>query len=107
MPKTLTGAPTARPAIISFKPAEVVISTALTVTTPLVISTWYTSGAEPEVVLTATETVLAPFGTVMPKKPPPAPDAQGLATVPRGTGVGSRTVQGADQPAGSAGSAQM
>jgi len=40
MPKTFTGAPTARPAIMSFRPVLVVISTALTVMTPFVTSIW-------------------------------------------------------------------
>src|SRR3981081_674316 len=65
------------------------------VITPLDLSIWYTRVADPVVVLTSTVAGIVPPATVMVNALLTIP----VATVPSGTGAGSRMVHGTDPPA--------
>ena len=79
------------------------MSTGFTVTIPLVRSTWYTSVAEPELLLTSTVTAVAPPTTVMVK----ASFTKPVATLPSGRIEGSRMLAAAAHPPPLAGSFQV
>ena len=79
------------------------MSIGLTVTTPLVRSTWYTSVAEPELPLTSTVAAVVPPTTVIVK----ASFTKPVATMPSGRIEGSRMLAAAAHPPALAGSFQV
>src|SRR5579883_3024359 len=107
MPKAFTVVPTVKAAETVASPLALVRSWGVMVTMPPVVSTWWTSVADPDTLLSPMVTGLAPPGTCMAMVPPLLYADQAVLTVPSGTGVGSRTVQRADQPFGFAGSFQV
>src|SRR6516162_1993229 len=93
-PNTFTGAPAPSPAAMAASPAGVVMSIGLTVITPLLRSTWYTSVAEPMVVLTSTVTGSVPPATLIAN----VLAANAVLTAPSGSGVGTSTASRTYQP---------
>src|SRR4029079_17410003 len=92
-----------RPLASELRPALVVMSIGVIVTTSLLLSTWYTRVAEPDVVSTSSVAGIVPPTTLMLN----ALLAKAVVTVPNGRGVGSRIVHGTDQPVMLAGSPQI